>query len=364
MKNQLDRRQAIQVVGAAALARTAGASAPARRSGDLAITVAGYEYDRVANLADGRVPIEGCEHRFEKSSIYELNAVAMGGDQRFEIQEIGLHPYMLAFANGDLRDYTLIPVFPLRTFRHKSLFIRTDRGIEKPADLRGKKVVTPGYSQSSLTWIRGMLQHEYGVAPGEMEWIITRKSSDAGQVSKNESQLPEGVPITMGPEGKDESELLVSGAADAALTAMELPAFVEGNPLVARLFSNYRATERAYFTKTGIFPIMHAVAIRNDVVKENPWLPKATFEAYSRAKELNYQAMNKLGWAMSSLPWFGAELEATRELMGDNFWPYGIAPNRKALEALFQYSHEQGLASQRLTIEELFHPSTLELVER
>jgi 4,5-dihydroxyphthalate decarboxylase len=108
---------------------------------------------------------------------------------------------------------------------------------------------------------------------------------------------------------------------------------------------------------------MHAVAIRNDVVKKNPWLPEAVFHAYSQAKQQMYKAMQDLGWAMISLPWIGNELEETRALMGDNYWPYGITPNRKTLEALFQYSYEQGLSTRQLTIEELFHPSTLKLIE-
>ncbi len=333
------------------------------KSNRLSITIAGYPFDRVKGLVDGSVKVEGCDTRFEISSIYKLNAVAMGGNQKFEVQEIGLHPFMLAYANNNFRDYTLIPVFPLRTFRHKSIFIRTDRGINKPEDLRGKTVAAAGYSQSSLVWIRGILQHEYGIKPEDMQWIISTKSSDKGKISKNESVLPVGVPIQFGPEGKDESEMLVAGDVDAVFSAKEPQAYIDGNPKVARLFSNYRTIERAYFTKTGIFPIMHAVAIRQDVVKKHPWLPEAVFHAYSQAKQKMYLFMKDLGWAMISLPWIGKELEETRALMGDNFWPYGIAPNRKTIDALFQYSYEQGMAKRKLTIEELFHPSTLNLIE-
>jgi 4,5-dihydroxyphthalate decarboxylase len=132
---------------------------------------------------------------------------------------------------------------------------------------------------------------------------------------------------------------------------------------VARLFPDARRVERAYFAKTGIFPIMHAVAVRDDVIDANPWLPQAVFNAYSKAKQMNQEMLQKLGWAMVSLPWAGQELEETQELMGDNYWPYGIEPNRTTLETLFRYSYEQGLASRELTIEELFHPSTLELSE-
>jgi 4,5-dihydroxyphthalate decarboxylase len=351
--NPVGRAQA----GSSKLIRTSATS------GKLAITFAGYPYDRVKGLVEGKVQVEGCDSRYERASIYQLNDMAMGGDQKWEFQEIGLHPYMLAYANTNFRDYTLIPVFPLRTFRHKSIFIRTDRDINTPEDLRGKTVAAAGYSQSSLVWIRGILQHEYGVKAEEMQWIISKKSSDKGNVSKNESALPEGVPITFGPEGVDESELLVSGKVDAVFSAKEPQAYIDGHPKIARLFSDYRQVERAYFTKTGIFPIMHAVAIRQDVVKKNPWLPEAVFHAYSQAKQQMYMSMKDLGWAMISLPWIGKELEDTQEIMGENFWPYGIEPNRKALDALFQYSYEQGLAKQELTIEELFHPSTLHLIE-
>jgi len=331
-------------------------------SGGLSITLGGYEYDRIQELADGRVAVKGCNTRFEPSNIYELNAMAMGGDQKWEVQEIGLHPYMLAYANDDFRDYTLIPVFPLRTFRHKSVYIRTDRGIEKPEDLRGKTVATPGYSMSSLVWIRGFLQHEYGVEPADMQWIVTA-SSDGGKNTKNESVLPEGVPITRDPEGRDEGELLASGEVDAVLTAVPPKIFREGNPDVNRLFPDYRRTEREYFASTGLFPIMHVVAIRSDVAEQNPWLPEAVFNAYSQSKHNALAQLFKMGWANLSLPWAGNEIEQTRELMGDNFWPYAIEPNRKTLEALFLYSYEQGLAQRQLTIKELFHPSTLELAE-
>jgi 4,5-dihydroxyphthalate decarboxylase len=339
---------------------------PKQSTDGLPITVAGYVYDRVQPLIDGRVSIDGCDLTFQKGSIGDLNSHVFDGPQTTAVTEIGLHPYMLAFANDGFRGYSLLPIFPLRTFRHKSVFIRTDRGIDRPEDLRGKVVGTPGYSSTSLTWIRGIIEDEYGVRPQDITWVVAREDSsakDAGKASKQENVFPEGLAIRQGPVGMDESELLVSGEADALFHAVEPKAYVEGNPIVARLFSDSRRVERAYFAKTGIFPIMHVVAVRDDLIAENPWLSEAVFNAYSMAKRVNFDHLNKLGWAMVSLPWFGQEFEETRELMGDNFWPYGIEPNRKTLEALFRYSFEQGLASRKLTIEELFHPSTLEFSE-
>ena len=333
---------------------------------ELRIRIAGYDLDRVAGLIDGRVKPKGCETEFQVAKIGDMNSDVFGGDQSREVSEIGLSPFMLAYANEGFRDYSLIPVFPLRQFRHKSIFIRADSGIRKPEDLRGRRVATPAYSSTSLTWIRGIVQHEYGVRPDEIEWVVSSQDSsaaEAGEISSQEAMLPEGLSMSRGPADKDESDLLVDGDVDALFHAGEPRAFVAGDPRVERLFRDSRKAEQDYFVKTGIFPIMHAVAIRKSTTDAHPWLPEAVFNAYSQAKQMNSLRMDKLGWIENSLPWYAQELEDTRRLMGKNFWPYGIERNRKALEALFRYSHEQGLAKRRLTVEELFHPSTLGLTE-
>ena len=329
----------------------------------IVLQVAGYDFDRLKGIISGAIPIEGCEVQFHKVGIGDANSAAFSGAGTYDITEIGMHPFMLAFANDDFRDYTLIPVFPLRTFRHKSIFIRNDRGIENPRDLIGKRVGTPGYSSTSLTWIRGMLQDEYGVSPKDIQWVFSTDDSSveaAGNASAQEQVVPSGITVLNGTPGKDESDLLVSGEIDAVFHAVEPKAFVQGNPLVERLFVNARQVERDYYQKTRIFPIMHVVAIKSSLVEQHPWLPKAVFEAYSKAKTQYHMHLRRLGWAYSSLPWFAQEFEETRKLMGDNFWPYGIEQNRKTLETLFRYSYEQGLSSKLLTIEELFHDSTLE----
>ena len=344
----------------------AGLKNTADKSKKLPLKMAGYDLDRVAGLIDGRVNVAGCDATFEIAGIGDMNTDVFSGAQTRDVTEIGLHPYMLAYANEGFRDYSLIPVFPLRVFRHKSIFININSGIKKPGDLRGRKVATPGFSSTSLTWLRGIMQHEYGVRPDEVEWVVSTKDSSAGvsgKVSKQESVIPEGLKVSQGPAGKDESDLLVDGDVDALFHAAEPRAYMQGHPDVIRLFSDYRQTERAYYKKTGIFPIMHAVAIRNSLVEKNPWLPEAVFNAYSQAKQMMYDDLKKMGWATISLPWVGKELEETRALMGENFWPYGIEANRKALETLFQYSYEQGLAKQKLTIKNLFHPSTLDFKE-
>jgi 4,5-dihydroxyphthalate decarboxylase len=358
---------ALTVGAAAALSVSGYATAQtAVKSKGLPLSMAGYNFDRTRALIDGSVKIEGCDIRFKESGIGDINTHVFSGPQTLDVTEIGLHPFMLAYANDGFRDYSLLPIFPLRLFRHKSVFIRTDRGINKPEDLRGKKIATAGYSSTSLTWIRGIFEEEYGLKPEDLEWVISSKDSsakDAGKVSTQENIFPKGVSISMGPDGKDESDLLASGDVDAVFHAGEPRVYIEGHPKVGRLFPDYRSVERAYFSKTGIFPIMHAVAIKKSLVQQNPWLIEAVFKAYSQSKQKAYDYMAEAAWLKDSLPWFGQEFEETRALMGDNYYSYGIEPNQKTLETLFRYSHQQGLCSRELTIEELFVPASLKLTE-
>jgi len=331
------------------------------------LKMTGYDYPRSAPLATGKVKIAGAEVQFAPGKIGSMNTQVFDGPQTYDISEIGLHPFILAYANDDFRDYTLLPIFLLRVFRHKSIFIRTDRGINKPEDLKGKSIATPGFSSTSLTWIRGILQDEYGVSAKDVEWVVSGKDSGknlSGSVSKYENLIPDGLNIKTGSPDKDESDLLESGEVDALFHALQPRAYIEGDPRVGRLFPDSRATEQAYFKKTGMFPIMHAVAIRKSLLEEHPWLAKATFDAYSKAKQITYRKMTELGWAFDALPWYGQELEATREVMGDNFYSYGFdMPNRKTVEALCRYSFEQGMSRRQLTVEELFAAEGLDLVE-
>lgn len=335
--------------------------------GDLHLKLTGYEYPRIQALYDKKVSIKGCTYDIEYSGgVGDMNTDTFSGSQSFDVTEIGLVPYILAYANRGFRDYTLLPIFPLRMFRHKSVFVHADSGITKPQDLKGKKIGTPGYSSSSLTWIRGMLQDEYGVSPNDVHWVIANKDSSgdiSGQVSENENVIPEGISVTLGTAGKDESELLLSGEVDALLHAIQPQAFIDGNPNIIRLFSDSKKVEQEYFSKTGIFPIMHAVAVKKELLENNPWLAESLFNAYSESKTTNYNFMTKLGWAFDTLPWYGQQHEETKKLMGSNFWPYGIEANRKTLETICRYCYEQGLIKQRVSIEDIFLSTSFEFTE-
>jgi len=333
---------------------------------DLHLKMAGYDYPRVKAFFDENVEIKGCTYEITKGGIGDLNINAFSGPQSYDISEIGIVPFILAYSNNNFRDYTLLPIFPLRTFRHKSIFIHTDSGIKKPQDLIGKKVSTPGYSSSSLTWIRGMLKDEYGVSPEDIEWVIANEDSSAdvaGKVSEQEQVAPEGISIIPGTPGKDESELLLTREVDALFHAVEPKAFVQRNPKVVRLFEDSRKVEQEYYKKTGIFPIMHAVAVKTKLLENYSWLAESIFNAYSEAKTTNFIFLNKLGWAYQDLPWFGQEYEETKKIMGNDYWPYGIKPNTKVLETICRYTYEQGLIKEKISYEDLFYPSSFSLFE-
>ena len=371
MKNhQPDRRHFMKAaaVGVAAGAVSAGGrlEAQAVAAGKLQVKVAGYAYDRVRAIQDGRLGLDGCDVSFHVDNIYRLNRNVFGPAREYEVSETGLIPFITKYANDDFRAYTLIPVFISRIFRHRNIFVRSDRGIEKPEDLRGKRVGTPGYGMSSCTWIRGFLQDVHGVKPEDMHWIETTASSDGGALQSDkfgQYLLPDDFPLEKGPPGVDESEMIISGDVDALVTAITPKAYLDGHPNVKRLFSDFRSAERDYYSKTGVFPIMHAIAIRRDTAEAHPELPRMVFELFSQAKQAAYDDLETTTSLKVTLPWVTQEFEDTRALMGTNFWPYGVQANHKELDLVMRYAHEQGLAKRRVEVEEVFHPSTLELSE-
>ena len=331
--------------------------------GKTVVKVAGYDYDRAKGIIDGRAGIDQASVSFHYEDIYSVNALAFGNDKTYEVTELGLVPYVTKFVNEDYRDYVLIPVFISRVFRHRNVFVHADSGIDKPEDLRGKRVGTPGYGMSANTWIRGFLKDEYGVEADDMRWIEVTKSSDGGALNTDSMgtyYFPDDFPLEKGPPGVDESELLLSGKCDALITAITPKAFLEGNPKIKRLFPDVKLAEQQYFKKTGLFPIMHVVGIRADAVKENPWLPMAVYEMYVKAKQIAYADLETTTSLKVSLPWVTQEFEETRQLMGQDYWRYGIKDNVKELDLVMRYTHEQGVVKRREEFRAMFHPSTLD----
>ena len=321
----------------------------------LPITIATWDYDRVRPLVDGRVQIEGCDVNYLTMPVEECFERAYFHGE-FEVAEIGFSPYLIALSRGSC-PYVAVPAFLSRMFRHSAVYIRTDRGIEGPADLRGKRVGVPEYQMSAVLWFRGFLQDEFGIAAKDINWVQAGLETP-GRRDKFPLNLPVGFPLT---SANDETltEMLADGRLDAVMSARRPSCFVDGHPKVRRLFPDYRAAERDYYRRTGLFPIMHAVGIRRDVLEKNRWLAASVYKAFLRAKQISDAEFAETTALKIGLPWVNAEYEATMEVMGADFWSYGVAANHKTLSTMARYSYEQGLAIRLLAVEEMFAEGNL-----
>ena len=316
------------------------------------ITFACGDYDRTQPLIDGTVRPEGLELNWLTLPHYEI-WTRMLNYYEFDASELSLSSYLIARTLG--RPLIAIPVFPARAFRHSCIFINAQSGIREPRDLMGKRVGLAEFQQTATVWVRGILQHEYGVALEKIQWFIWRKQS------RMEIEMPLQYNIQQIPTGKNADQMLAGGELDAVICANLFPSFINGVPNVRRLFEDYQEVEAAYYKKTGIFPIMHTVAIREELWKESPWIATSLFKAFQKAKQLAYQRVNDLSPYKLSMVWFREPVREQREIFGDDPWPYGLAKNRHVVETLMGYLYEQGLAKTKLKIEELFAPNTWNL---
>lgn len=322
------------------------------------LTVACWDYDRTRALREGEVAIEGCDVNYLSLAPEETFFRAFSAAE-FDVTELSFSSYMVARSRGTC-PYLAVPVFPSRAFRHSAIYVRTDRGITRPQDLRGKVVGVPEYQITASLWVRGILRDEYGVDPADLDW----RTGGVEQPGRHEKLAiqPPGIRITSAPHGSL-SDLLAAGELDALVTARAPSCYGRGEPGVGRLFPNFRDEERAYFAKTGIFPIMHVLGIRETLLQDHPWLASSVVKAFQQAKERCLRELEEVTALKVTLPWVAQEAEETRALMGRDFWPYGVAENRKVLEALVRYSWEQGLSARPLAVEELFAPQTLEVAK-
>jgi 4,5-dihydroxyphthalate decarboxylase len=316
----------------------------------LPITIASWDYDRVRALCDGRVRVEGCDVNYLTMPVEECFERAYFHGE-FEVAEIGFSPYLIALSRGS-SPYVAVPAFLSRMFRHSAVYIRTDRGIDASADLRGRRIGVPEYQMSAVMWFRGWLQDEFGIAAKDINWVQAGLEVP-GRRDKFPLNLPAGFPLVSTSEDTL-AAMLAQGRLDAVISARQPSCFVDGHPQVRRLFPDYRAAERDYFRRTGIFPIMHAVGIRRDVIEQHKWLAASVYKAFVQAKRLADAELAETTALKIGLPWLVAEYEATRAVMGADFWSYGVDANRAVLSTMARYSDEQGLATRLLTVEEMF----------
>ncbi len=324
----------------------------------LEISLGCCDYDRTRALFDGRVTIEGCdvvpvaiepEEAFHRAFRFA----------EFDVSELSLSSHTLMTSRG-ANEYVGIPAFVSRLFRHSGVYIRTDRGIDSPAALKGKLVGLPEYQITANVWIRGILQDDFGVHPADIRW---RRGGveEPGRGERAPIDLPPGVELEQLPDDRTLSGMLETGDLDAVISARAPSCFTRGAANVARLFPDNRRTEEDYFRRTGIFPIMHIIGVRKSLAERHPWLPVSVYKAFVRAKELAMAELAQIGHLFVSLPWGVSEFQAARALMGPDYWSYGFEPNRHVLETFTRYHHEQGLSARSVAPSELFVAATLDL---
>ena len=307
-------------------------------------------YDRTQALRDGTIKPEGIDLNYIALQPAEI-FWRMLQYQEFHVSEMSLSNYTSLVSDGNA-PFIAIPVFPSRVFRHGYFFINTTKGIEKPSDLKGKRGGVPEYSMTAAVYMRGLMQHEFGVKPSDVEWV-------QGRTDRLGRQLPSDIRLTQAPAGAELGDLLERGEIDFMITANNPLSFRRGAKTVRRLLPDYATAEKDYYRRTKIYPIMHTVVIRRDIYDRDPWVALNLYKALSRAKEHCYHLLSETGSPKASFAWLQPMIEEEQAIIGRDWYPYGIEQNRPSIEALLQYTHEQGLTTRRIKLEELFAPSTL-----
>ncbi|HEY4277227.1 MAG TPA: hypothetical protein VGM91_03345 [Conexibacter sp.] len=323
----------------------------------LPVTLACWDYDRTHALQTGAVRAEGIDLTYLPLPVEET-FFRMLRHREFDAAEMSMSSYVMTLGQ-ESPPFIAIPVFPSRAFRHSCVFVNENSGIREPKDLVGKVVGTPEFQMTAAVWIRGILAEHHGVAIDSVRYR-TGGLESPNRPEKVKLTLPDGVEVEPLGDGETLSAMLASGEIDALYTARMPSSFVDRAPGVVRLFPDSRATETAYFEQTGIFPIMHVVALRREVHERHPWVAGELFKAFERSRKEAVAGLYETAALKHMLPWLVQEVEVTRTALGDDFWPYGLQANRRVLEAFLGYSHAQGLSPRLLTPEEMFAPATLE----
>jgi 4,5-dihydroxyphthalate decarboxylase len=318
---------------------------------NLKLTLACWDYDRTRPLLDGRVKPEGIDLDIKLLRPRETFQ-RMLDRQEFHVSELSLASYTALKGRGAC-PFVAVPVALSKIFRHSCIYVRADSGIKTPQDLRGKRVGTSQYSSTALVFMRGMLQHEYGVKPSDLHWHMGGLNSFTEQplIPLN---LPADVRLDFLPRGKTLEGMFAAGELDALLSIYLPNLFLNGSPLIARLFPNFKHVEQDYFRRTGIFPIMHTVVLREDVYREHPWAARSIYRAFLAAKDLATEGLYDTDALRLALPWLLDHLEEYWRVFGKDFWAYGLEPNRPTLAAIGRYVHEQGLSPRTVLPDELF----------
>ena len=323
----------------------------------LALTLGCWNYDRTRALMDGSVVPDGIDLNYLNMPVEET-FFRMLRHKEFDLAEMSLSSYSVSM-HDPARPFVAIPVFPSRFFRHSCIYVNANAGIREARDLIGKRIGNPEYQMTAPVWIRGILSDHYGV-PVDSVTYFTGGEEEPGRSEKIKLDLPPNIRVqSIGPE-QTLSKMLQDGDIDALYTARMPSSFLHGGGRVKRLFENYEAVERDYFRETGLFPIMHTVALRRDVYEANRWIAQSLQKAFTESQRRSYADLYETAALKTMLPWLTAHVEQVRREMGEDYWPYGFAKNEATLRTFLRYHFEQGLSKRLLEPRELFAPESLE----
>jgi ABC-type nitrate/sulfonate/bicarbonate transport system substrate-binding protein len=325
----------------------------------LNLTFACGDYDRTRALAEGTIRPGGIDLNYLRLPVEET-FFRMLRHREFDVAEMSLSSYVVSL-RAEPTPFVALPVFTSRMFRHGSLYCNAEAGIEGPGDLRGKRVGTPEFQLTACVWARGILADLHGV-PLDSMVHVTGGQETAGRIEKATVAPPPGVTIEKAPTGRTLSSMLATGEIDALVTPRVPSPFAAGDPRVRRVFPDVVRAEQDYFGQTGIFPIMHVVVLRRDVYEAHPWVAQSLYKALLAAKREAFANLYDSSALRFMLPWLNQQYEEAKELLGADFWSYGLddAGNRTTLETFLRYHHEHGLSDRPRSVEELFAPEALE----
>ena len=319
----------------------------------LELNLACWDYDRTRPLVDGRVRPDGVDLAIQVLRPHEIFD-RMLHNKAFDCSELSLASLAGLVGRGDC-PFVGLPAPLSRFFRHSCVYVRADAGIKEPKDLVGKRVGVTQYGATAVVFMRGMLQDEYGIAAKDMKWVIGGLTSPV-QRPLIALATPGDIDLTFLRDGETLEGLLARGEIDALFSIYIPQLFLDGSPKIARLFPDYRQDEELYWRRTGIFPIMHVVAIRKDVYAKNPWVAQSLYDAFKRARDIALEELYDTDALRVALPWLIRHVEETRAVFGSDYWPLGLEANRATFSALGRYVFEQGLSPRVVRPEEIFLP--------
>ncbi len=314
------------------------------------LTIAISEYDHFRDFREGLVDAPGIDPLWLTLDLHEIFSRFAAG-REWHVSEMSFAKFS-AQATAPGSDVIALPVFASRVFRLSSFYVNKRKGIRDAGDLKGKRVGLPEWAQTAAVYSRGWLQHEAGVPLISIEWVQAGIES-AGRTEKVDLALPKGLVLKREP-GKTLNEMLVSGELDAVMTAGAPSSFERGHADVARLFPDFRRMEADYFARTRIYPIMHVIAMRKDILAEHPWLARNLCLAFDESKNRSLDRLREAGVSRYPVPWLAHAVAELEELFGRDIYPFGIDANRPTLEAFLQYSFEQGIAKRLARPEDIF----------